>query len=76
MVNKAKYQKDRWQACHNLQRVKSSPAAILNTIDLLNYDHLVLSVEAVRRIEELWAEERPRLPKRREDAVAAVQGGE
>ncbi|MCH8939897.1 MAG: 50S ribosomal protein L4 [Chloroflexi bacterium] len=76
VVNNANSQKDLWQACHNLQRVKSIPAAILNTIDLLNYDHLVLSVEAVRRIEELWAEERPRLPKRREDAVAAVQGGE
>ena len=76
VVNNANSQKDLWQACHNLQRVKSIPAAILNTIDLLNYDHLVLSVEAVRRIEELWAEERPRLPKRREEAVAAVQGGE
>ncbi len=76
VVNNANTQKDLWQACHNLQRVKSIPAAILNTIDLLNYDHLVLSVEAIRRIEELWAEERPRLPKRRDDAVAAVQGGE
>ena len=76
VVNNANTQKDLWQACHNLQRVKSIPAAILNTIDLLNYDHLVLSVEAIRRIEELWAEERPRVPKRRDDAVAAVQGGE
>lgn len=76
VVNNANTQKDLWQACHNLQRVKSIPAAILNTIDLMNYDHLVLSVEAIRRIEELWAEERPRLPKRRDDAVAAVQGGE
>lgn len=76
VVNNANTQKDLWQACHNLQRVKSIPAAILNAIDLLNYDHLVLSVEAIRRIEELWAEERPRLPKRRDDAVAAVQGGE
>ncbi|MQG77537.1 MAG: 50S ribosomal protein L4 [SAR202 cluster bacterium] len=76
VVNNANTQKELWQACHNLQRVKSIPAAILNTIDLLNYDHLVLSVEAVRRIEELWAEERPRLPMRREGAVAAAQGGE
>ena len=76
VVNNANTQKDLWQACHNLQRVKSIPAAILNTIDLLNYDHLVLSVVAVRRIEELWAEERPRLPKRRDGAAAAVQGGE
>mgnify|MGYP001098284263 CR=1 FL=1 len=76
VVNNANTQKELWQACHNLQRVKSIPAAILNTIDLLNYDHLVLSVEAVRRIEELWAEERPRLPMRREGAAAAAQGGE
>ena len=44
VVNNANTQKDLWQACHNLQRVKSIPAAILNTIDLLNYDHLVLIV--------------------------------
>ena len=76
VVNNANTQKDLWQACHNLQRVKSIPAAILNTVDLLNYDHLVLSVEAIRRIEELWAEERPRLPMRRDSEAAAVQGGE
>jgi len=76
VVNNANTQKDLWQACHNLQRVKSIPAAILNTIDLLNYDHLVLSVEAIRRIEELWAEERPRLPMRRDGAAAAAQSGE
>lgn len=76
VVNNANTQKDLWQACHNLQRVKSIPAAILNTVDLLNYDHLVLSVEAVRRIEELWAEERPRLPMRRDTEAPAVQGGE
>ncbi len=76
VVNNANTQKDLWQACHNLQRVKSIPAATLNTVDLLNYDHLVLSVEAVRRIEELWAEERPRLPMRRSIEASALQGGE
>jgi large subunit ribosomal protein L4 len=59
VVNNANTQKDLWQVCHNLQRVKSIPAATLNTVDLLNYDHLVLSVEAIRRIEELWAENAP-----------------
>jgi large subunit ribosomal protein L4 len=76
VVNNANTQKDLWQVCHNLQRVKSIPAATLNTVDLLNYDHLVLSVEAIRRIEELWAEERPRLPMRRAIEASAVQGGE
>ena len=52
--------KDLWQACHNLKWVKSVPASTLNTVDLLNYNHLVLSVAAVRRIEELWAQDRPR----------------
>ena len=76
VVNEANSQKELWQACHNLQRVKSIPAAILNTIDLLNYDHLVVSVQAIRHIEALWAEERPRLPMRRNAIVATAQGGE
>jgi len=76
VVNETNSQKELWQACHNLQRVKSIPAAILNTIDLLNYDHLVVSVQAIRHIETLWAEERPRLPMRRNATVATTQGGE
>ena len=76
VVNSGNSQKDLWQACHNLKRVKSLPAATLNTVDLLNYDHLVLSVEAVRRNEELWAEERPRLPMRRVSEASATKGGE
>ena len=76
VVNETNSQKELWQACHNLQRVKSIPAAILNTIDLLNYDHLVVSVQAIRHIEALWAEERSRLPMRRSATVATAQGGE
>ena len=60
VVNEAVSQRELWQACHNLKRVKSVPASTLNTVDLLNYNHLVLSVVAVRRIEELWAQDRPR----------------
>ena len=55
VVNEAVSQKELWQACHNLKRVKSVPASTLNTVDLLNHNHLVLSVAAVRRIEELWS---------------------
>ena len=68
VVNEAVSQKELWQACHNLKRVKSVPASTLNTVDLLNYNHLVLSVAAVRRIEELWAQDRPR----RADLVTAT----
>ena len=42
-------------ACRNLDRIKSVPAYTINTLDLLNFDHLLLSVGAVRKIEELWA---------------------
>jgi large subunit ribosomal protein L4 len=50
-------------ALRNLPRVKSLPANTLNTLDLLTYDHLVMSVAAVRRVEELWGQPwvRPRL---------------
>ena len=61
------------RACRNLPRVKSLPADTINTLDLLNHDHLLLSVAAVRRIEELWAEERPRLPARRSAATAVAE---
>ena len=53
--------------------MKSLPADTINTLDLLNHDHLLLSVAAVRRIEELWAEERPRLPARRSAATAVAE---
>ena len=53
------------KACRNLGAVKSLPASTLNSLDLLNYDHLILSVSAVRRIEELWGAEYPRTKYKR-----------
>jgi ribosomal protein L4 len=64
------------RACRNLPRVKSLPADTINTLDLLNHDHLLLSVAAVRRIEELWAEEHPRLPARRSEAPVAAEASD
>jgi large subunit ribosomal protein L4 len=46
-------------ACRNLHRVKSVPAATINTLDLLDFDHLLMSVGAVRKIEALWARATP-----------------
>lgn len=46
-----------YQSARNLPRVKVLPASILNVLDLLNHQHLVMTVEAVRRAEELWARE-------------------
>ena len=64
------------RSARNLPKVRVAPAALLNVLDLMNYDHLVVSVQAIRHIEALWAEERPRLPMRRNAIVATAQGGE
>lgn len=47
------------RACRNLSRVKSLMASTLNTLDLLNHDHVLLSEQAVRKVEALWAMDRP-----------------
>ena len=46
-----------YQSARNLPRVKVLPASILNVLDLLNHQHLIMTVDAVRRAEELWARE-------------------
>jgi len=42
-------------SARNLAQVKTLPANNLNVVDLLNNDWLIMTVEAVRRAEELWA---------------------
>ena len=61
------------QACRNLEQVKSLPAATVNALDLLNHQHLVMSVDAVRRIEGMWGQERPRTKAKR---IAVVEAEE
>lgn len=38
----------------NLKRVKTIPAQLLNVVDLLSHRFLLLTVDAVRQIEQLW----------------------
>jgi len=42
------------RASGNLQRVKTLPANVLNTLDLINKSSIVMTVDAVRKIEETW----------------------
>ncbi len=42
------------RAARNLKKVKTLPAQVLNTIDLLNKSHLVITTEAVKKVEENW----------------------
>ena len=42
-------------SARNLQRIMTLPASQLNPLDLLNHDRVIITVDAVRRAEELWA---------------------
>jgi len=46
------------KACSNLPGIKTTMVSMLNVADLLSYRMLVLDVDAVRRIEELWDEKK------------------
>ena len=42
------------RAARNLPGIKTLPAPLLNAYDILKYDKLVMTVEAVRQAEALW----------------------
>jgi large subunit ribosomal protein L4 len=42
-------------SARNIPRVKTLPAPQLSPLDLLNHDRIIMTAEAVRRAEELWA---------------------
>ena len=42
------------QSAGNVGRVRTLPEQVLNTIELLNKQQLLITVDAVKRIEELW----------------------
>ena len=43
------------RSAQNLPRVKTLPASLLNVGDLLQYQYLIMTTDAVQRAEELWA---------------------
>jgi large subunit ribosomal protein L4 len=44
------------KSARNIPGVKTLPANILNVVDLLSYNALVMTEEAVRKAEQLWGE--------------------
>ena len=52
-------QRDVVLSAKNLERVKTLPAPQLNALDLLQHDRLVMTEDAVRRAESLWALDMP-----------------
>jgi len=42
------------QSAGNVGNVRTLPVQVLNTLDLLNKKQLIITVDAVKRIEEIW----------------------
>jgi len=42
------------KSARNIPGVKTTPADLLNVIDLLTYEKILMTEEAVRRVEKLW----------------------
>lgn len=42
------------KSARNLPRVKTSPAALLNVLDLLSYHSLIITQDGVRQVEQIW----------------------
>ena len=41
-------------ASRNIPRLKMLPASLLNTVDLLSHSFIVMTIDAVKKVEEVW----------------------
>jgi large subunit ribosomal protein L4 len=48
------------KSARNLPQIKTSPASLLNVVDLLSCKMLLMTETAVRRTEEIWGEKSPK----------------
>lgn len=46
------------KSARNIARTKTTPAGMLNVLDLLSYKMLLVTVEAVRKVETVWGGQR------------------
>jgi len=44
------------KSARNIKGIKTTPANLLNVLDILSYKIILITVNAVRRVEELWGE--------------------
>ena len=68
-------QRDVILSAKNLERVKTLPAPQLNALDLLQHDRVVMTEEAVRRAESLWALDMPAVVIEAETEPAVDEAG-
>jgi large subunit ribosomal protein L4 len=57
-------------SARNLEKVWTTPVNLLNAEQLLRRDRVVMTVDAARRAEQLWAGDHPRRPRRGHAAPA------
>ena len=62
------------RAVRNIPRVRTLPVNLLNTVDLLNANKVVMTVDAVRKAEQIWGGEFVRI--KREAVAATADEGE
>ena len=62
------------RAARNIPRVRTLPVKLLNVVDVLNAKRVVMTVDAVRKAEELWGGDFVRI--KREAAMALADEGE
>ena len=55
IVVSGEYEPNLTLAARNIVAVKAMPAAYLNVVDLINAHHVVMTEEAVRKVESLWS---------------------
>ncbi len=68
LVVSGEYEPNLTLAARNIDQVKALPAANLNVVDLVNAHHVVLTEEAVRKIEALWGGANARPARGRQEA--------
>ena len=61
------------RAARNIPRIRTLPVSLLNAVDLLNANKVVMTVDAVRKAEELWGGEFVRIKRRADGAPVEVE---
>ena len=65
------------RAARNIPRVRTLPVSLLNAVDLLNASKVVMTLDAVKKAEELWGGRFVRIKRRGNGvAVSVAEGGE
>ena len=44
------------RSARNIEKVRVTRASLLNVLDLINYDHLLMTEGAIAKVQQLWAQ--------------------